>query len=155
MSATKLKEYLAGNNVEYKTIQHSLAYTAQEIAAAAHIPGKQLAKTVMIKINGDVAMAVIPASHRVNFDSLEEYTGAENISLASEEDFRELFPDCEMGAMPPFGNLYGIDVFIDESLTEEMVIAFCAGSHTELIQLTYKDFEKLVNPRVFSFSWKA
>ena len=154
MSTNKLREYLDSNNVQYTVIEHSLAYTAQEIAASAHIPGNQLAKTVMVKTDGQMAMAVLPASHRVNFERLKEYTGADQVELASEREFHELFPDCEAGAMPPFGNLYGMEVYAAESLVEEIEIAFCAGSHTELIRLPFKDFKRLVNPKILDFSWK-
>jgi Ala-tRNA(Pro) deacylase len=154
MSTSKLKEYLEANGVQYKVIEHSLAYTAQEIAASAHVPGKQLAKTVMIKIDDRMAMAVLPAPHRVNFERLKEYTSANQVELANEREFKEMFPDCEPGAMPPFGNLYGMEVYAAESLADEIEIAFCAGSHTELIRLPFKDFERLVKPKIFDISWK-
>ena len=154
MPANQIIEYLDSNNVQYTVIDHPLAYTAQEIAATAHVPGKQLAKTVMIKIDKQMAMVVIPAPERVNFDRLKEYTGAKKVELATEQDFTELFPDCKPGAMPPFGNLYDMEVYAAKSLAEEMEIAFCAGSHTELIRLPFKDFERLVEPKVLDISWK-
>ena len=149
-----LKEYLESNNVHYELIEHSPVYTAQEIAASAHIPGKQLAKTVMVKIDGDLAMAVLPAPYRVNFDRLKVLIGAKRVELATEVEFKDKFPDCEPGAMPPFGNLYGMKVYADENLAEEMGIAFCAGAHGELIRISYKDFENLVGPKVIDFAWK-
>jgi Ala-tRNA(Pro) deacylase len=154
MPTNQITEYLDSNNVQYTVIEHPLAYTAQEIAATAHIPGKQMAKTVMIKIDKQMAMAVIPAPERVNFERLKEHTGAKQVELATEQDFTELFPDCKPGAMPPFGNLYGMEVYAAESLAEEMEIAFCAGSHTELIRLPFKDFQRLVEPKVLNISWK-
>jgi Ala-tRNA(Pro) deacylase len=154
MTPSKIREFLDSKKIKYTSVKHSEVYTAQEIAASAHIPGRQLAKTVMIKIDGDMAMAVLPAPYKVDFDSLKKGTGAKKVTLASEDDFKDLFPDCEVGAMPPFGNLYGMNVYADESLAEEIEIAFCAGSHTELIRLAYKDFAKLVDPTVFSFSVK-
>ena len=154
MSVSMLKEYLDSNQVQYTVIEHSLAYTAQEIAAKAHVPGKQLAKTVMIKIDKLIAMAILPAPERVNFERLKEYTGAKQVELATEREFEELFPDCKPGSMPPFGNLYDMDVYAAKSLAEEMEIAFCAGSHTELIRLPFKDFERLVEPKVLDISWK-
>ncbi len=154
MSPNKIKEFLDSKKIKYTTVKHSEVYTAQEMAASAHIPGRQLAKTVMVKIDGDMAMAVLPAPYKVDFKSLAKATGAKKVALASEDDFKDLFPDCEVGAMPPFGNLYEMNVYADESLAEEMEIAFCAGSHTELIWLAYKDFVKLVEPKVFSFSVK-
>jgi len=155
MPVRKLREFLESHNIKYTTIQHWRVYTAQEIAASAHIPGKELAKTVIIKIDGKMAMAVLPASHGVDFDRLKEGTGASKVELAGEQEFKDLFPDCEIGAMPPFGNLYGMDVFVAESLSQEVEIASCAGSHSELIRFSYKDFERLVKPKVMKFSVKG
>jgi Ala-tRNA(Pro) deacylase len=155
MPVKKLKEFLESQNIKYMLCIHSTAYTAQEIAASAHIPGKDLAKTVMVKIDDKMAMAVLPASFRVDFDLLKKATGSKNVELASEEEFKYLFPDCEIGAMPPFGNLYDMDVYVAETLTEDDEIAFNAGSHRELIKLLYKDFEKLVNPKVVKISSKT
>lgn len=152
MPVEKLREFLDSNSVKYVTIGHSPAFTAQEIAASAHIPGRELAKTVMVKIDGKMAMAVLPASHGVNFDLLKEVAGATTVELASEGDFRDLFPECEVGSMPPFGNLYGMEVFADERLSEGEEIAFNAGSHKELVKLAYKDFERLVKPKVAPFA---
>ncbi len=154
MPVKKLKEHLDNHHVKYVTIKHSSAYTAQEVAASAHIPGKELAKTVMVKVDGAIAMAVLPASHKVDFDLLKEAAGADAVALASEEEFEGMFPDCEIGAMPPFGNLYGMAVFVADSLADDEEIAFNAGSHRELIKLAYKDFERLVAPKVVHFSSK-
>jgi len=151
MPVKKLAEFLNEHNIKYVTIRHSLAYTAQEIAASAHLPGKELAKTVMINIDGKMAMAVLPASSKVNFETLKNAAGAKNAELASEEEFQRMFPDCEIGAMPPFGNLYGMEVFASETLAQDQEIAFNAGSHTELVRLAYKDFERLVSPRMVKF----
>ncbi len=153
MPVRKLKLYLDENNVKYMAISHSKAYTSQEIAASAHIPGKELAKTVIIKINGNMAMAVLPASKMVNFELLKETIGASEVELASEREFKGMFPECEIGAMPPFGNLYGMDVYVAESLVKEKDIVFNAGSHTELIKMAYRDFERLVNPKKLKFSF--
>ncbi|RPI23515.1 MAG: YbaK/EbsC family protein [Acidobacteria bacterium] len=152
MPVKKLKEFLDANRVKYITISHSLAYTAQEIAATAHVPGKELAKTVMVRVDGRMAMAVLPASLKVNFDLLADTIGAKQVELASEKEFKQLFPDCELGAMPPFGNLYGMEVFVAESLTEDKEIVFNAGTHTELMKLSYEDFATLVKPRVVKLS---
>ena len=146
MPIKRLKEHLNKENVRYVTIQHSKAYTAHEIAASAHIPHKELAKTVMLNINGEMAMMVIPASSRVDLERFKEVVGSGNVELASEGDFKDKFPDCEVGAMPPFGNLYGMKVFVSQALREDDEIAFNAGSHTELIRLAYQDFERLVRP---------
>ncbi|HMB93591.1 MAG TPA: YbaK/EbsC family protein [Rhodothermales bacterium] len=152
MPVQKLKAFLDEHGVKYVTIKHSRAYTAQEVAASAHIPGQELAKTVMITLNGTMAMAVLPASYQVDFDLLQEATGAKEIELAPEEAFKDLFPDCEAGAMPPFGNLYDMDVFVAARLTEDEQIAFNAGSHTELIKMSYPDFARLVDPVILEFS---
>ncbi len=152
MPSKKLKDFLDSNNIKYVTIEHSRAYTANEIAATAHIPGKELAKTVMVKIDGKMTMTVLPAYCKINFELLQEAAGASNVELSSEQEFKDMFPGCEIGAMPPFGNLYGMEVLVDKSLCEDEEIAFNAGSHTELIRLSYKDFEGLVKPKVVKFS---
>ena len=152
MPVKKLKEFLDSNNIKYVAIKHSTAYTAQEIAATAHIPGKELAKTVMVKIDGKMAMAVLPASCKIDFKLMKKAAGAKKVELAGEEEFKDMFPDCTVGAMPPFGNLYGMEVFVAKNLAEDDEIAFNAGSHNELIKLAYKDFEKLVNPRMVELS---
>jgi len=155
MPVKKLKEFLDENRVKYVAVQHSTAYTAQEIAASAHIPGKDLAKTVMVKVDGKMAMAVLPASTRLDFGLLEQVTGAKKVDLATEKEFKDMFPECEVGAMPPFGNLYGMDVFVAEKLTADDTIAFNAGSHSELVKLAYDDFERLVKPKVAKISMRA
>jgi Ala-tRNA(Pro) deacylase len=141
-----LREFLDRNSVKYLVISHSLAYTAQGIAALTHTPGKELAKTVILLVDGRLAMAVVPASFRVDLFKLKKYLGADTVELASESEFRDQFPDCETGAMPPFGNLYGMDVFADESLAQDKEIAFNAGSHRELVRLNFADFRGLVKP---------
>ncbi|MBI4501513.1 MAG: YbaK/EbsC family protein [Gemmatimonadetes bacterium] len=148
----KLKEFLDANGVKYESINHSQAFTSQEIAASAHISGKELAKTVMVRIDGRMAMAILPGSHRVNIHQLREASGAKRVELATEAEFRNLFSDCEPGAMPPFGNLWGLDVYVADALTEDNQICFNAGSHTELVKLAYRDFERLVGPRVLHFA---
>ena len=155
MPVKKLKVFLDENNIKYLTIRHSSAYASQKIAASAHVSGKELAKTVMINIDGKMAMAVLPASYHIDFDNLKEIFGTRNVTLASEPEFKYRFPDCELGAMPPFGNLYDMEVYVAESLSEDEEIAFNAGSHTELIKLDYADYERLVQPRIFKFSRKT
>lgn len=152
MPVQKLKEFLDSHNIRYVVISHSRAFTAQETATSAHIPVKELAKTVIIKMNGKMAMAVLPASRKVDFDLLKKATGAATIEIANEKEFKDLFPDCEIGAMPPFGNLYGMEVFVAKTLTEDREIAFNAGSHRELVKLAYKNFEQLVKPKIITFS---
>lgn len=152
MPVHRLKEYLNSNNIKYVSIVHSEAYTAQEIAELTHVSGEELAKTVIVKKDGQMVMAVLPASHRIDWNLLKAVTGAVKIELAGEKEFEDMFPDCEIGAMPPFGNLYGMEVFVEESLTKDKEIAFNAGSHIELIKLPYEDFLRLVKPKVVKFS---
>jgi Ala-tRNA(Pro) deacylase len=152
MPMKRLKEFLDTNNVKYITVSHSRAFTAQETATSAHIARKDLAKTVMVKIDGEMAMAVLPASCNVDLDLLKNATKSNTIELADEKEFQDLFSDCEVGAMPPFGNLYQMEVFVDERLSEDDEFAFNAGTHRELIKASYKDFEKLVKPKVAKFS---
>jgi Ala-tRNA(Pro) deacylase len=151
MPAHELKTFLDAQRVKYVSIRHSPAYTAQEIAASAHVAGKEMAKTVMVKVDGTMAMAVLPASQKVDLATLRGIIGAKKVELASEADFRNRFPGCELGAMPPFGNLYSMEVYVSEGLAEDDEIAFNAGSHTELIRLAYRDFERLVKPKVLRF----
>lgn len=146
MPETRLKEFLDKEHVKYVTIGHSPAFTAQEIAAIAHIPGKELAKTVIVKVDGELAMVVLPASDSVHLGHLREKLGTRDVELAREDEFKNAFPDCETGAMPPFGNLYGMKVFVDQVLREDEEIAFSAGSHDELIRLPYAEYERLVHP---------
>lgn len=155
MPYKKLKSYLDESKIRYLTISHSSAYTSQEIAASAHVSGKEFAKTVMIKIDGQMAMAVLPAAYHVDFEALKGIFNTQNVSLATETEFKDKFPDCEPGAMPPFGNLYGMEVFVAEALASHSEIAFNACSHTEIIRMDYADYFRLVKPRVFKFSWKT
>ncbi len=152
MPLTTLREFLDAHYVKYVVISHSPAYTAQGIAALTHIPGKELAKTVVVKIDGRLAMAVLPASVHVDLRLLQKAAGAKTVELAAEGEFKDRFPDCETGAMPPFGNLYGLEVFADESLAQDREITFNAGSHRELVRLTWADFAKLVKPKVVGFA---
>jgi len=153
MPVQRLKEFLDSNGVKYVSISHSPAFTAQEIAASAHVPGRELAKTVMVHVGGKMAMAVLPASCKVDFERLKEASGGQEVGLAEEAEFRDMFPGCEIGAMPPFGNLYDMDVYVSARLAEDEEIAFNAGSHTELVRLAYKDFERLVKPKVGKFCY--
>lgn len=152
MPTKKLWAFLNEHRVRYVTLSHSSAYTAQEIAAATHIRGKALAKTVMVTVDGRMTMLVLPAAFKVDLDLLKKAVGASTVNLATEAEFKDLFPDCEIGAMPPFGNLYGLPVLVAESLTESKEIAFNAGTHTEVMILAFADFERLVEPSVLKFS---
>lgn len=152
MPARKLKEYLDEQGIKYVSIRHSTAYTAQEVAASTHITGKELAKTVIVELDGKMAMAVLPANRKIVLQELREITGSDEVKVASEDEFRARFPECETGAMPPFGNLYGMQVFLAETLSLNDEIAFNAGSHTEVIRMDMADFDRLVHPKVVSFT---
>jgi len=152
MPINTLTELLDSQRIKYTVITHSVAYTAQGIAALTHIPGQELAKTVIVNLEDTLAMAVLPASSQVDLAALRAATGAKSVALAKEADFMHCFPGCETGAMPPFGNLYGMQVFVDESLTKDKEIAFNAGSHRELMRLAYEDFARVVKPKILQFA---
>ncbi len=148
MIAKKLKAYLDDNDIKYVTIQHSPAYTARDVAESAHVSARDFAKTVIVRIDGEPAMLVLPASRRLVLSDVRDLFASDDVHLATEGEMRRLFPDCELGAMPPFGNLYSMKVYVTASLSREKEIAFNAGTHTEVIKLAYADFERLVQPRV-------
>jgi Ala-tRNA(Pro) deacylase len=148
MPLSKLREFLDSHHIKYLVLSHSLAYTAQGIAALTHVSGKKLAKTVIVKIDGILAMAVVPAALHVDLDRLRSLTGARAVEIASELEFKDAFPDCETGAMPPFGNLYDMAVYADASLAENEEITFSAGTHRELVRMGWNDMVRLVNPLV-------
>lgn len=151
MSAMKLKAFLDSRGARYVTVRHSPAYTAQEVAASAHVTGRDFAKTLVVYIGGELALVVIPATRRLMIRDLQEMLENAHVRLATEAEFLSHFPDCEVGAMPPFGNLYDMPVYVASSLSDEEEIAFNAGTHTEVIKMAYKDFERLVNPTVLDF----
>ena len=151
MPVTKLKNFLDEHKTRYVTIQHSVAYTSQEVAAAIHVHGSELAKTTVVKLDGRFAMAVLAAPDQVDLDRLKEAAGAKTATLATEKEFMELFPGCDLGAMPPFGNLYGLPVYVDERLAEDASIAFNAGTHTEAIRMDFADYKRLVDPKDAGF----
>ncbi len=155
MPLSTLRKFLDQNNIKYLVISHPVGYTAQDTAAQAHVPGKELAKTVMVFVDARLAMAVVPASSRLDLSKLKKHLGAEVVELASEPAFRDRFPDCEIGAMPPFGNLYGMDVFVDEILAFDKEIFFNAASHRELVRLSFADFRQLVKPVLTSLATPA
>ena len=148
MPVKKLKKFLDNNDVKYVSISHLPAYTAQAIAESANIPGKELAKTVIVRIDDKFAMAVLPACSQVHLGHLKVAVSASHVELATEVEVENLFPDCEKGAMPPFDNLYDINVYVAEQLTEDEEIAFSAGSHTEVVRMSYKDLDTLVMAKI-------
>jgi Ala-tRNA(Pro) deacylase len=145
---SRVKEYLDTQNVAYTHHVHRTAYTAQEVAAEEHIPGKMVAKTVIVKSGDRLAMIVLPASARLDLESVRRLTGNKDARLASELEFTGAFPDCDVGAMPPFGNLYGVPVYVDAALAEDEEIAFNAGTHQDSIHMRYADFARLAKPTI-------
>ena len=153
--SARLKQFLDEKSVKYVTVSHSRAYTAQEVAASLHVPGRELAKSVVVHADGGFALGVLPAPRRIDFGLLKKAIGAKELRLATEAEFQSLFPDCETGAMPPFGNLYGLKVWADDSLKEDAEIVFNAGTHTDTVKMSYKDFERVVAPTVTKFAERS
>ena len=148
----RLEGYLRENGVPFEVQHHPRAVTAQEVAAVEHVPGKMLAKVVMVSADGGMAMLSLPAPYQVDLEKAAKMLGAEEARLAREEEFEGAFPDCEVGAMPPFGNLYGLPVYVEEALAEDETIFFRAGTHTDTMSVGYADFERLVEPTVGRFA---
>ncbi len=147
----RLQEYLDSHHVHYEVLGHQEAYTAPEIAHMLHVSGKMLAKVVMIKADERFVMAVLPSNWKIDFDRLKEALRSSRVRLATEDEFKGLFPDCELGTIPPFGNLYGVEVYVDQFLTEDEEIVFQAGTHLGAVKLRYQDFANLVHPKVAEF----
>jgi len=153
MSVIKsLQNYLDENHIDYVQITHSPAFTAKEVANTVHVDGKEVAKTVILDVDGNRVMTVLPASHKINIDFLESRMPDKEIKLTDEKVLMELFDDCELGAMPPFGNLYHLPVFVASALSEDEEIVFNAGTHTDAIKMRYEDFVNLVHPVTINFS---
>jgi Ala-tRNA(Pro) deacylase len=148
----RLEDYLRENEVSFEVQHHPRAVTAQEVAATEHVPGKMFAKTVMVLADGEMIMLVLPAPYQVDPEKAAEELGVREVHLASEERFGDTFPDCEVGAMPPFGNLYGVPVYVDETLAEDETVVFRAGTHTDTMSVKYADLERLVEPTVARFA---
>jgi Ala-tRNA(Pro) deacylase len=152
MILTKLKDFLDQQKIKYAVITHSEAFTAEEIAVTSHVPKKEIAKTVIVKLDDKMTMAVVPATDMVDLRLLKKSLGATKAELASEDEFKDRFPQCEVGAMPPFGNLFDMDVIIADDFTRDGAIVFNAGTHRDLVRMAYRDFERLVQPRIAAFS---
>ncbi|MFC1564522.1 aminoacyl-tRNA deacylase [candidate division KSB1 bacterium] len=148
----KLKKLLDEQKIKYVMHTHSKAYTSQEIAATMHVSGNVLAKSVMVKSNGNLSMVVLPANYKINFDDLKKALGDKDLQLASEKNFKPLFKECETGAMCPFGNLYDVPVFIAKSIADKDEIAFNAGTHTDAISMPMGNYMNLVQPRILKIS---
>jgi Ala-tRNA(Pro) deacylase len=149
---TKLREFLDKSGVKYEVIAHRQAFTAQEVAEAQHVKGRDLAKVVMLRSGGEFIMVVLPAPYRVDVERAKGAIGKSDLTLATEQEFTGLFPGCEAGAMPPFGNLYDVAVYVDQTLTRDEDIVFNAGTHTQTVKMKYADFARLVQPTVVSFA---
>lgn len=149
--AAKLKKFLDENKVKYQALKHPLAYTAQEIAAAQHVPGKQVVKSVLVKADEKYILAVLPAIHLIDTDKLKDIIKCKTLKIATEDEIAKLIPDYEVGAMPPFGSLCGLDGYVDELLKEDVEIVFNGGTHTDTVKIKYSDFEKVAKPKVASF----
>ncbi|WP_152204918.1 aminoacyl-tRNA deacylase [Marinobacter changyiensis] len=147
----KLREFLDSNGVSYRTEVHEPTVDASRTAQAAHVRGREFAKTVIVKADGRLFMTVLPSTDRVDVDQLKRALGAKDLELADEDEINAAFPDCEIGAMPPFGNLYNMDVFVSQHLREDEHIVFNAGSHSEVIRMSYQDYDRLVHPQVLHF----
>ena len=145
-------DYLARNSVQYEVIEHAPAFSAHEVAVVSHLPDKDLAKTLIVNADGKFCMVIMPADHRMDDHLLHDLLKAKHVHLASEEDLKQIFPDCEVGAMPPFGNLYALPVYADKTLAADEEIVFNACSHTKSIRLKMNDFIRLVKPVVAEFS---
>lgn len=151
MSMTnRLKQYLENNDVPYVHQRHPLAYTAQAVAAAQHVPGKEMAKTIVMKASGQFILVVLPALWKIDLQALRAQLPFKDIELAHENEFAWLFPDCQVGAMAPFGNLYSLPVYVDKTLAEDDEIVFNAGTHQDTIRIKFRDFERLVQPQIIS-----
>ncbi|HSC57162.1 MAG TPA: YbaK/EbsC family protein [Nitrospira sp.] len=147
----RLQSYLDSHKIPYQVVNHSIAYSAREAADSLHIPANTFAKVVVIKAEGRYLMAVLPSTWKVDLKRLEEVLECPYVRLATEDELAILFPDCEIGSMPPFGNLYGTPVYVDATLTQDEEIVFDAGSHVGAIKMRYKDFADLVRPQVAEF----
>jgi Ala-tRNA(Pro) deacylase len=144
----KLKEFLDSSLVAYEVLTHPVVFTAQQLAAAQHVKGKQLAKVVVARSGPEFIMIVLPAPYHVGLQRARAAIGRQDLEIARESEFASLFAGCEQGAMPPFGNLYNVPVWVDESLAQDEEIVFNACTHTQAIKMKYSDFARLVHPTV-------
>ena len=154
-SLEKIKKYLDNNSIEYEQIHHTPTYTAEQLAHKLQIPLKYVAKCVIVKSNNKYSLVVIPGDRKVNTEYLKSVMSENEVDIASESEFISLFPDCETGAMSPFGNLYKLPVYVGLSLLSDEDIVFNAGTHEDAIKMKYDDFDKLVHPKVAFISTKV
>ena len=152
MPSRKVKAYLDNAGVKYEVVEHPAVYTAQEVAAVTRVKGKELVKAVMVKVDGELVMLALPATRKINFEVLREILGGKKVILAHEEEFSSLFPDCDTGAMPPLGNLYNVTTLVDQSLAEDKEIVFNAGTHHDIIKISFEDFKRIEKPKMAGFT---
>lgn len=153
----RIRDFLDSQDVSYESLHHPQAFTGQEVAHSLHISGKHCAKTIVLDGDGKLRMAVIPASNRLNLQELRAAMEVNRLEMLPESELVKLFPDCDRGAIPPFGNLYGVDVWVDRAVSDSGEIVFCAGTHEDCLRMKYSDFAKLAKPRLGRFSeiWAA
>jgi len=151
MRGEKIRDFLDRNNVNYEAFSHPITYSAQMTAHKAHIHGKDFAKPIIVKIMGKMMMIVVTANQKINLRLLKNLYNTEEVELAKESEFINIFPDCEPGAMPPFGPLYGMEEIISSELSKDKEIVFNAGTHSDLIRMKFNDFQKIVNPKIINF----
>ena len=152
MISTKLRDYLDKTGVAYTHHPHPTAYTAQQIAEFTHVPGEQFVKSVLLKGDGGLVMAVLSSNYKANLEALRQEIGSGALRLATEDEFRDIFPTCKVGAMPPFGNLFDLETYCEASLEKNQQIEFNAGTHEETIRMEFDDFKRLVNPKLVHFA---
>lgn len=155
MATRRIREFLDGNHARYVLISHSRAYTTSQVAESAHVPGKCMAKVVMVVLGGRLAMAVVPVTRDVDLERLREQTGKDDVRLADEDEFARRFEGCQLGTAPPFGSVFGMETFVDRTLTDLPQIAFNAGTHTDVIVMDFGEFCRLAKPRVVSIAVKS
>jgi Ala-tRNA(Pro) deacylase len=148
----RIRDYLDSQNAPYEWLPHPQAFTAQEVAHALHVSGKRLAKTVVLDADGRLVMAVLPASHRLIVAELKAALEVRHLEMLPEGELAKIFPDCDLGALPPFGNLYGIEVWVDRVVAESGEIVFTAGTHVDAVRMKYSDYAALVKPHEGRFS---
>ncbi len=149
---SRIRDFLNSENVSYEELHHPPAFTGQEVAHTLHTSGKKCAKTVVLMGDGKLAMAVLPASHRLNLQDLQAELEVTHLEMLAESAVNKLFPDCEQGAIPPLGRLYGMEVWVDRAVSDSEHVIFCAGTHEDCIRMKYSDFAKLAKPRIGRFS---
>jgi Ala-tRNA(Pro) deacylase len=152
MATKRITEFLDGSRARYVVLIHSPAYSAQEVAESVHLPGRFFAKTVIIKIDGRMAMAVVPATTEVDLEALKDQLGARSVELAEEWEFADRFRGCQLGTVPPFGRLFGMDTYLDEELADEESIIFNAGTHSHAISMEFHEYKRLARPGICRIS---